>query len=350
MVFVSVMGMPLHARELPKPRRIGPPKYEDLQKEVKSSAALLVDGATGKILYQRNPDKRYLPASTVKLMTALLVYERMGLNGTIIITPEDTRVEPSNVPLRAGEKVTVSDMMHALLISSDNDCAIALARKTGGTTGKFIELMNLRAQQLGCVNTRFSNPNGLTDGSIQYTTANDLLKIFEKVISFPELRRITQIKHFILQTRVGAKTLKNHNKLLGKYEGMGSAKTGWTYAAKHTYAAAAARDGRELHLILLHSPNKWKDARLLFDYGFANLPSLPSSTPTTVKNQPSSTPPPLVSSAATPKFTSYTITKGDTLSDISTRYHCTVEDILQYNRDLKPKLLQPGQTIQVPAR
>jgi D-alanyl-D-alanine carboxypeptidase len=184
---------------------------------------------------------------------------------------------------------------------------------------------------------------------------------------------------------------------------MGSAKTGWTLAAKHTYAASAIRDNRELHLILLHSPNKWNDARLLFDYGFANLPlipsappippapSLPSNNTLTVKDQSTPTqsnpvpqiPSPAVIAATntpqttvaqtetkqpdpspttaqketdkpvakqTPKLVSYTIVQGDTLAVISDRYNCEVKDILRHNRGLRSKRLHPGQTILIPAQ
>jgi len=243
-----------------------------LPEAVVAKSALLVDAQTGQVLFQRAPDTPYLPASTTKLMTALLVWEQTGLRGTLQVAPEDTLVEPSHIPLRPGEVVSVRDLTSALLIGSDNDSAMALGRSCSGDLDKFIARMNARARELGCTHTLFCNPNGLPGGR-QYTSANDLLKIFRAVLAVPELRRICSTRMFLLKTEVGTQRLKNHNRLLGVYPGMGPAKTGWTMASRHTYAASATRSGRELYLIILNSANKWNDARILFDYGFANLPA-----------------------------------------------------------------------------
>lgn len=238
-------------------------------------AVLLYDATAGVTLYAKNIDSDFPPASTTKLMTAILVYEKTGMKGAVTVTPEDTFVEPSHVPLIAGERVSVNVLMHSLLIASDNDSAMALGRSTAGTLPAFIDLMNQRAVQLGCTQTHFVNPNGLPAAGHE-TTARDLLKIFQKALTFPELREIMQTKAYSLVTEHGAQTLKNHNRLLGKYPGMGPSKTGWTLASRHTFAASATRDGHELELIILNSADKWKDAVLLFDYGFANLPILPA--------------------------------------------------------------------------
>lgn len=281
----------LQAQNAPKTIRPAPgaPTFQKLEQIVQAKSALLVDVTTGTVLFKRNENKPYPPASTVKLMTALLTYElKKGLEGRVLISSQDTRVEPSHVPLIAGETVEVRDLVRALLVGSDNDTAMALARHSAGSLERFIQLMNQKALQLGCQRTRFMNPNGLPAAG-QFTTSNDLLKIFEAAIRVPELRRICQLESFELRTQSGRQTVKNHNKLLGKYLGMGPAKTGWTHASRHTYAASATREGRELHLIILNSPNKWIDAQALFDYGFANLPSLVDPSLTQV---PSSMKPP----------------------------------------------------------
>ncbi|MFH1067090.1 MAG: D-alanyl-D-alanine carboxypeptidase family protein [bacterium] len=256
--------------------KANPSSLEEVNNEVRARSALLVDALTGQVLFERNSNLPLSPASTVKLMTSLLVYERMGMNGSAVILPEDVRVEASCVPLRIGEKVSVSDLMHAMLIGSDNDCAMALARIVAGSVENFVVMMDLRAKELGCLNTSFANPNGLPDSKPQHTTAHDMLLIFQKFLSIPELNQIAQMPTFTLRTRVGSQIVRNHNKLLGKYPGMGPAKTGWTRASRHTYAAAVARNGRELRLIILNSPNKWDDSKMLFDYGFAHLPELPA--------------------------------------------------------------------------
>lgn len=241
-----------------------------LNQRVQARSALLVDAASGKVLFERNPTERLPPASTTKLLTALLVYERTQLRGEVIVQRADTLVEPSHIPLRAGETVPVKTLVQSLLIGSDNDSAMALARYTGGSVEKFVDMMNVRARELGCRDSLFKTPNGLPARG-QVTTACDLLKIFQAAIAVPELREICCTRSLTLRTAVGVQTLRNHNKLLGVYPGMGPAKTGWTFDSKHTYAASATRDGHELHLILLHSANSWEDARLLFDFGFNQL-------------------------------------------------------------------------------
>jgi len=259
---------------------------DDVKHLLMARAAMLYDEATGTIIYERSIDTPYPPASTTKLMTALLVYEMKGLDGSIVIQPEDTHVEPSSVPLIAGETVSINNLMHALLIASDNDAALTLARYVAGTESKFVEMMNARALSLGCENTHFVNPNGLPALN-EYTTARDLRRIFNRVISIPVLRQICQTREFVLTTKAGSKVLINHNRLLGRYPGMGPAKTGWTLASEHTYAAAVIRDGRELQLIILHSQDKWRDAVVLFDYGFTHLPPIPPGPPVhTVSNTP----------------------------------------------------------------
>ena len=237
---------------------------------IAARGALLVDARTGQVLYARNPDEHLLPASTTKLMTALIVYERTGLNGYVTVVDDDTRVEPSSVPLIPGETVSVNKLFHALLIESANDSARALGRSVAGSTPAFVDMMNQRALAMGLFNTHFYNPNGLPAPSgTHYTSCADLMKIFRAVIAYPELRTICSTKEYRLTTEARTQTLRNHNLLLGRYPGMGPAKTGWTEASKHTYAASVTRNGRELLLTLLDTPNKWLDAEILFNWGFA---------------------------------------------------------------------------------
>jgi D-alanyl-D-alanine carboxypeptidase len=245
---------------------------------IAARAALLTDAHTGEILYARNPDERLLPASTTKLMTALIVYERTGLNGSVTITDDDTHVEPSSVPLIPGETVSVNKLFHALLIESANDAARALGRYVAGSTEAFVEMMNQRALAMGLFNTHFYNPNGLpAPAGTHYTSCADLMCIFRAVIAHPELREICRTREYVLTTRARTQVLRNHNRLLGVYPGMDAAKTGWTVASKHTYACSVIRGNRELLLTLLDSPNKWLDAEILFNWGFAQTPSTASA-------------------------------------------------------------------------
>lgn len=247
-----------------------------VDQRVQAAAILLKDAHTGEILFARDEEGLYPPASTTKLLTALLCYEMAGLDSVITVTEEDTKVEPSHVPLLAGEKVMSRELIYSLLIGSDNDSAMALGRSAAGSMPEFLEMMNKYAIALGCRHSNFKNPNGLPAEG-QVTTAADLMKIFQRVLERPDLRNICVVQQFPLTTAKGTQVVKNHNKLLGRYIGMGPAKTGWTRASQHTYAASATRGNRTFLLTLLKSPNKWFDARLLFDYAFSIRPADPKS-------------------------------------------------------------------------
>jgi D-alanyl-D-alanine carboxypeptidase len=339
------------AQPKPTPK---PPTLEQVNEQLLARAALLVDPLTGQVLYARNVDETFPPASTVKMMTALLAYEKTGGIGTITIQPEDTRVEPSHVPLRPGERVEIADLLRSIIIGSDNDSAMALARATSGSSRQFVRDMNAEALRLGMTRTRFGNPHGLP-GTGQVTTVRDLMALFNAFLAKPELRRMAQTPAYHLRTAIGTQRMKNHNKLLGVYPGMGPAKTGWTYESRHTFAAAAQRGGRELRLTLLRSANKWKDTRLLFDYGFANLPPAPAPAPTSLASpeptEPRLTVPgPWEKLLIQPDPILYTVRKGDSLSAIAKRYRVGVEDILLINPMDDPDFLIPGQVLRVPVR
>ncbi|MDX6765499.1 MAG: LysM peptidoglycan-binding domain-containing protein [Candidatus Methylacidiphilales bacterium] len=339
-----------------------------LEREILAASALLVDAQTGEVVFSRRPDTPYPPASTVKLLTALLVWEKTGLEGEVEIAPEDADVEPSHVPLKAGEVVPVRDLTKALLVGSDNDTAMALGRKVAGDSRTFVQQMNERARQLGCSRSNFLNPNGLPAPG-QVTTARDLMRIFRAVLAVPQLRSICAMPSFVLRTAVGAQRVKNHNKLLGVYAGMGPAKTGWTVASRHTYAASATRDGRELWLVILNSPNKWNDARLLFDYGFSRPKPEPRATdpevltvsappvrvkPPTAALRGAPEPGPAISTTAAPNSTPsksaqrHKVRQGETLYSIARTYGVGVNQIVLANNLNDPRRLQPGTDLRIP--
>jgi D-alanyl-D-alanine carboxypeptidase len=245
---------------------------------IKAVGAELIDMQTGEVLYARNPDVRLLPASTTKLMTALIVYEKLGgFHGSVRIEPED-EAEPSNIPVIPGETISVDTLFHALLIESANDSARALGRAVAGSNEAFVEMMNERALAMGCFNTHFHNPNGLPAPSgTHYTSCADLMRIFRAVLKYRDLAQIMATKEYVIRTASGTHILRNHNRLLGYYPGMGPAKTGWTEASRHTYACAVTQNGRTLLLTLLDSPNKWQDAQILFNWGFAQEPVQPTA-------------------------------------------------------------------------
>jgi len=354
LIFTSLLTCSLleAAPPVPPPK---PPTLEQVQAELLAKAALLVDPLTGDVLYARNIDAPYPPASTVKLMTAVVAYQKNRAQGMITIAPEDTRVEPSTVPLRAGETLPISELYHSIIIGSDNDSAMAIARASSGSVNQFVADMNAEAAKLGMTDSRFGNPHGLP-GTSQRTTARDLMKLFNYFLSIPSFRQMAQTQVYNLRTAIGVQRMRNHNKLLGSYPGMGPAKTGWTYEARHTFAASATRDGRELRLTLLKSANKWQDTRLLFDYGFANLSPAPQpKLSSTISNQATNSEPSTQNPAPEEILIQsepliYTVRRGDSLSTIAKRYGIGVEDILLFNPMDDHDLLVPGQTLRIPLK
>ena len=369
-VLLCGLSLSCHAKESDRDRNSH--KSLSLDERVIARSALLIDASTGEILFARNPDEPHYPASITKLITALLTYEKTHMQGEFVIKLEDTKVEPSSIPLKTGEEISVQELMKALLICSANDSALALARYVAGNVPDFVKMMNERALQLGCTGTHFTNPNGLPDPN-EHTTASDMMRIFRAVLRIPELAHIMEQPSITLTTAVGTVTHKNHNKLLGKYEGMGPSKTGWTSASQHTFSAEASRDGHTLELIILKSRDKWTDARALFDYGFATLderdqknkelhqgttPPPPNSI-TSAQSKPAapvaSTQPPrlaprTIAKAPEPKtkIIPYKITKGDTLYTIGQKHNIAISDILHYNSIQDVNHIQPGVIIYLP--
>ncbi|MEM1057709.1 MAG: LysM peptidoglycan-binding domain-containing protein [Verrucomicrobiota bacterium] len=371
-------------------KAVSVPSQAQVNAKVKAKAFLLTDAKTGEVLLSRNARDRHPPASTVKLMTILVAYEQLGgPRGEFEVLKSD-RAEPSNVPLIPGEIVQVEDMMPAVLLGSDNDAARALARHAGGNDyDRFIQLMNKKALELGCRRTVFKNPNGLPiDG--QYTTCEDLMKIFHAAIAVPEIREWARTKYFTLKTKARTQRVKNHNRLLGVYDGMDAAKTGWTYASRHTYAASVKRDGHELHLTLLNSPNKWIDSRVLFDYGLAVLDAREAEAASArlqvVMNEgdiPTARAVPMASRGPEEKkapgtviyestsvdtlennrevernkareagyhLKPYIVKKGDTLYDLCRNFQCKIDDVLRVNLLKDPSKIYPGQKLMFPVR
>lgn len=236
-------------------------------------SALLVEAKTGRVIFSREPDQLHQPASTIKLLTALVTAEETGLRGMAKVNTRDIAISTpgaSTANLRDGSMHSVFDLTRLLLVRSSNDVASVLAAHVAGNEAAFVRKMQIRARELGALSTVVRNPHGLPD-SQQLTTARDLLRIFQAVLANPTLRSFCQEPLATINTVNGPVTFANTNKLLRTYPGMGPAKTGYTRSARHTYVASACRNGRELHLVLLNSPNKWADARALFDHGFAVL-------------------------------------------------------------------------------
>jgi D-alanyl-D-alanine carboxypeptidase (penicillin-binding protein 5/6) len=239
--------------------------------EICSRSAVVMDASTGKILYAKNPDLRLPPASTTKLMTAIVVLENADLSDIVTVSRNASRVSPSKAGFKEGDKVTIETLLYAALIKSANDAAVALAEAVAGSEARFVELMNKKAIEIGAYNTKFINPHGLP-GRGQYTTASDLSKIMNYALIYPRLRNIIGTRVTEISTEEGDSIfLKNTNKLLWSDQDLVGGKTGYTRRARHCFVCAAERGNDTVIVALLGSPSRnelWKESEFLIDQGF----------------------------------------------------------------------------------
>ncbi len=253
---------------------------KDSISNISADGIILMDAKTGEILYSKNIDVQYPPASTTKIMTALMVLENCKLDDIVKVGKKPPFADGSKIYIFEDEEFKVKDLLHALLLRSANDVAEALAEHISGSVEEFAALMNKRASELGAVNTNFVNPSGLYDENHR-TTAKDLAIIMKELSKHPEFIEIaTTPMYYIEPTNKSEKRrpLSNENRLLQKnsiyyYEGCEGGKTGYTVQSKHSYVAIASKNGQKLIAVLLHDAKKtyWSDVRKLFDYGFENF-------------------------------------------------------------------------------
>ena len=257
-------------------------KAEDIP-EVYSEGAVLMDGTTGKILYSKNENTQYEPASTTKIMTALVVLDNVkDLKEKVTIGEKPPLVDGSAIGIQEGEVYTVEELMLGLLLESGNDCAEALAEYVGGSNEGFAKLMNEKARKLGALNTTFKNPSGLhEDGHL--TTAYDLALIMKEASNNEEFIRLarTESYKYINQpfSDGSEKWAINRNQLLNEYSPYFYAnafcgKNGYTPEANHSYTASATKDNTLLIGAFLNATDKdsfYSNIGPLFDYGFNNF-------------------------------------------------------------------------------
>jgi len=245
-----------------------------------------MDAATGRVLYQKDADLRLPPASTTKILTAILTLESgRKLKDLLTVSKADTRVPASKLYLRPGQTITIEDLLYALLLSSANDASLVLAEGIGGSVEQFAELMTKRANELGAVNSHFSNPHGLTAPD-HYSTARDLAVLFRYAMKNPTFREIiqTRISSVNSNSIVRKKTVprrisvRNHNRLLWNFDGAIGGKTGYTAAAQKCFVGAVARNGVTLIVSILRARDQWGDTKRLLEYGFENYDTLKTAT------------------------------------------------------------------------
>ncbi len=232
---------------------------------VSAESAVLAERETGRILYEKCPDKPMKAASTVKILTALIAIERLDPAERVTIRPEWTGVEGSSMHLRPGEECTVADLLRGMLLVSGNDAALALACLTAGSEEAFAALMNGKAAALGMADSRFADPSGLASEGHR-VTARDMAVLTRAAMAEPLFREIVASR----TAEAAGRSLVNHNKLLWRYEGAVGVKTGYTKAAGRTLVSCAEREGLQLVCVTLNDPDDWADHAALLDWGFAS--------------------------------------------------------------------------------
>lgn len=239
---------------------------------VPAGSAILIDAATGSVLYAQNADMQRGMASTTKVMTALVVLETLPPDTVVEITPEMTGAEGSSLYLQAGEHLTVEQLLYGLMLESGNDAAEALAIACDGSIDAFADRMNARAKSLGLTHTRFANPHGLS-ASGHYTTARELAIITGEAMKNELFRTIVSTSRMQIpyQDQPGARYLTNHNPILTRYDGMIGVKTGWTTADGKCFVTAAERNGLTLIAVTLGDTNISSTHTALLNHGFASF-------------------------------------------------------------------------------
>lgn len=252
--------------------------------DIAAPSAILMDAATGTVLYEKNASERLRPASVTKVMTLLLVMEaldtgRIGWDDTVIASEAACAKGGSQVYLEPGEEMSMDEMLKSVVVSSANDCATALAEHVAGSESAFVGMMNQRAQELGLLDTNFVNCTGLDDApeaAEHLTTAHDIAVISRELLKHDRIRDYTTI--WMDTVRDGRFALANTNKLIHGYPGATGLKTGYTKQAMHCVSASAERDGVEYIAVVLHAESsaaRFQDARTLLDYAFANYTHCP---------------------------------------------------------------------------
>lgn len=235
----------------------------------RAKAVMVIDARTGEIFHEKNADAARPPASTQKLLTAMIVAERGFLDRPVTVLPVDTLAEPVKLNIKAGETYQRIDLLRALLVKSPNDVARCLARDSAGSVEAFADLMNEKARSLGATNSNFLNPNGLPMPG-QYSTARDLSIIAKAAYANSTIRSIVCLPQLVFRYANGrARVLQNTNKVLKKLPYCNGMKTGYTEAAGYCLIASGARPGRDIIVVVLGDSKTgvWQDASALLSWG-----------------------------------------------------------------------------------
>ena len=258
-----------------------PVRAQAAELNVAGKSALLMDAATGTVLYEQNAHEMLAPASVTKVMTMLLIMEaidsgKIGYHDTVTASEAAAAKGGSQIYLKVGETMSVSDMLKSIAVSSANDCACAMAEHLAGSEAAFVEQMNKRARELGMEHTHFVNCTGLDDdpeAAKHLTCAMDIAIMSRQLLKYhPDIKNYTTV--WMDTVRDGAFGLSNTNKLIRFYQGATGLKTGFTSGAGYCLSASAQREGLELIAVVMGaetSADRFAACKSMLDYGFANF-------------------------------------------------------------------------------
>lgn len=235
-----------------------------------AKCAILINAEDGSAYFEKNADMRSGPASTTKIMTALVALGLCEPERILTVPREAVGIEGSSVYLVEGEQLTLYELLCALLLSSANDAAVAIAVCLSGSVDAFVEKMNFHAREMGLKDTHFANPHGLYSED-HYTTARELALITAEALRSKTVSDIVGMKKTTIphDGTPDKRLLVNHNRMLSSYDGAIGVKTGFTKKTGRTLVSAAERDGLRLIAVTLDAPDDWRDHTLMLDYGFA---------------------------------------------------------------------------------
>jgi serine-type D-Ala-D-Ala carboxypeptidase (penicillin-binding protein 5/6) len=259
----------LHAGAIAAPPKVLAPPLTIAPPSIGAEAAVVMVAKTRRVLFGQNSNTVMYPASTTKMMTLLLALEKGNLDSVVTVSPHAASCEESSLGLKAGDQITLRELLFGMMIVSGNDAAEAVAEHIAGSIPDFVKMMNDRADTMGLKHTHFSNPHGLPDPVNHYSTAYDLAQIAATGMQNPVFAQIVSTTDYTVNfINRGPLKVSTTNKLLRTYPGANGVKTGYTEAAGDCLVGGAKRRDVQLIAVVLNDDDRWTDVPKLLDYGF----------------------------------------------------------------------------------
>ena len=235
---------------------------------VSAKAAFVMEMDSGRKVYAKDVTRKILPASTTKVLTAILVLEHLKLDDYVTISDRSSKVLPSKINVKVGDKYTVRDLLYAALLNSANDAAVALSEAVAGTEEEFVKLMNKRAAEIGAHSTLFANAHGLPADDPQYSTAYDMALIFHEAMKKPFFQEAIQERYHKIVSQEGQVTLlRSHNKCLFRgWKNDVYGKTGYTREAQACFVGYVTKDDKKYIVAVFRCSQRWDDIKYIVEH------------------------------------------------------------------------------------